>query len=489
MARSKLILNIGTITEEECLTEELTEEDSISAVELPDVTFRENGTGNYGPSEQVDNANGKEDAGDDDSGGDDGEDPDDDTGSFVELDRPSSLVEKEDVEDNISILTLMLRARTQAALCPSSSSSSHLASSGKPKNLGTAAGGDKTRSRNSMRNSTRSLPGKYITELSLYNPAHGPSLADAFSLGIFLATDGAIGDHIIYKINPGSPLDALNIKQQDRLQKINDLDVRDWSHSCLLEFIRSLSLSGDKTPDDTEVHETKAFYEVPFALEFRRPGRVTLTPNSCPVTTRVTAKLKISSTAREKVMLTLLGSPSSSRLRHVGILTRRLKARGIPEESSHLRALSTASTTTLSFGPKDEVPYSECFRVHLFEREGVPSVGGSPEGLLTMLEAPENKGFLYARDHNSVHIVTTQLETTGDVAMADPRVFWMRQEQQHHTGKSVVYFTNVATGHCLSASGSIVTLTSKRLDEGCSPDLLFDLISCQQHKEHADASS
>ncbi|XP_042885205.1 uncharacterized protein LOC122261567 isoform X2 [Penaeus japonicus] len=246
-------VNVATITEEDVIEEEVGEDGMVEVVAVreryrPDNESRLSRDGLDGAP-----------AGDADEGADGG---DERRSSVVILDRPNSLVEKDvgDTSLNSSLLSALVLASVSSA--SSSSSSSNLKRSSSTSSVCSAtSSSEKSSSPKSKRTASRTagrvmghtmnLSGKFVTELTLFDPSEGAVRTSHINLGVFLATDQAMGDHSIYKVSPVSPLALLKIKTQDRLVRLNDMSVEGWSHSCIVDFVRNLSLADNVTTAPT----------------------------------------------------------------------------------------------------------------------------------------------------------------------------------------------------------------------------------------------
>ncbi|MPC73889.1 hypothetical protein E2C01_068230 [Portunus trituberculatus] len=136
------------------------------------------------------------------------------------------------------------------------------------------------------------LSEKFVTELSLYDPdgSREPLLSPVILLGLFLATDQVLGDHSIYKVSPVSPLAALKIRPQDRLLKINGVSLEGWSHACVVDYVKSLTLSAAATAT-AEDPDTPT--DIRLSIELRRSGRNVRSPQETPTSKILDATLRI----------------------------------------------------------------------------------------------------------------------------------------------------------------------------------------------------
>ncbi|XP_045104126.1 uncharacterized protein LOC123499746 isoform X8 [Portunus trituberculatus] len=217
------------------------------------------------------------------------------------LERPSSLVEKEveEGEDSKQAISTILSTISfdsdSSSVAPARTTlpRTHPAA---PRNAAPrhAAARSRTLPRTGSRASgfTMNLSEKFVTELSLYDPdgSREPLLSPVILLGLFLATDQVLGDHSIYKVSPVSPLAALKIRPQDRLLKINGVSLEGWSHACVVDYVKSLTLSAAATAT-AEDPDTPT--DIRLSIELRRSGRNVRSPQETPTSKILDATLRI----------------------------------------------------------------------------------------------------------------------------------------------------------------------------------------------------
>ncbi|XP_063866846.1 uncharacterized protein LOC135103869 isoform X3 [Scylla paramamosain] len=212
------------------------------------------------------------------------------------LERPSSLVEKEVEEGEDSkqaISTILSTISFDSDLTTVAPARTTL-----PRNHPAAPRQAAPRSRTLPRTGSRAsgftmnLSEKFVTELGFYDPngSGEPLLSPVILLGVFLATDQVLGDHSIYKVSPVSPLAALKIRPQDRLLKINGVSLQGWSHACVVDYVKSLTLSAAATATATDADTPT---DIMLSMEFRRSGRNVRSPQEAPTSKILDATLRI----------------------------------------------------------------------------------------------------------------------------------------------------------------------------------------------------
>ncbi|XP_047488597.1 uncharacterized protein LOC125038947 [Penaeus chinensis] len=503
MARHHPAVNVATITEEDVVEEEIGED---GMVEVVAVRERQR------PGEERRRSSDPPDGGADER-----------RSSVVILERPNSLVEK-DVEDasiNTSLLSALILASSagsssSASLRRSSSTSSVCSATSSSEKQSSSPKSKRTASRTAGRamGYTMNLSGKFVTELTLFDPSEGPVRTSHINLGVFLATDQAMGDHSIYKVSPVSPLALLKIKTQDRLIRLNDMPVEGWSHSSVIDFVRNLTLSDNVTsppsptapaPACTPAPATKGGRGrgkigggvagggaigggaiggaggggaiggklsndpgilVPFSLEYRRVGKTVRSNDEAPTSKRVEALLRV---RRKRATIDSV-KESEVRVRHENEHVMRLRLK-------HDLPLYVKVTTRpngvmdLETGETDAHNETVCFTLHLF----TPSPAYAEGGQVVVLETGNAGGVVYANSPASVGILQGTTVLVSAHTQVDIKFFLMRSA----VGSPFVSLKNLLTGNYLSASLEGLKLVrpdnNKLLPDSC----LFQIHNCQ----------
>ncbi|XP_066952925.1 uncharacterized protein [Macrobrachium rosenbergii] len=309
--------------------------------------------------------------------------------------------------------------------------------------------------------STMNLSGKFVTELTLYDPFSGPTKTSTIILGMFIATDQTMGDHFVYKMSPVSPLSALKIQQQDRLLKVNDINVAGWSHNCLVEFVRSLTLS--YAYDLGEISQDTAF-EMPFSMEFRRTGKAIRSAEESPSSKRVAATIRI-----RKLRATVMSVHESVvRVKYNTTSTARFRLKDT-EEDLYLKANSSPkSIVDVHVGSHTSKEDEVYFRLHHFHVS--PALPGSGE--VVVIETPRGNGYLHAVSPHSVAVMAMTTPPTAFL-QTDNRFFYISYVQ----GGSAVRIKHISTGHYLSANKDGISLVGLSDDLALPSDTQFEKLS------------
>ncbi|XP_063602710.1 uncharacterized protein LOC134778751 [Penaeus indicus] len=514
MARHHPAVNVATITEEDVIEEEIGEDGMVEVVAVRERQRpEEDRRRSHDPP---------------DGGADEGHER---RSSVVILERPNSLVEK-DVDDtslNSSLLSALVLASASASSCSSSSlrrsssTSSVCSATSSSEKQSSSPKSKRTASRTAGRamGYTMNLSGKFVTELTLFDPSEGPVRTSHINLGVFLATDQAMGDHSIYKVSPVSPLALLKIKTQDRLVRLNDMPVEGWSHSSVIDFVRNLTLADNvtsaplptaPTPACTPTPATKGgrgrgkigggkagggagggvgggagggggggaggggavggklsndqVVLVPFSLEYRRAGKTVRSTDEAPTSKRVEALLRV----RRKRATVDSVKESEVRVRHENEHIMRLRLK----HDLPLYVKVTArpnGVMALTTGETDAHDETVCFMLHLFTSSPAYAEGGQ----VVVLETGNAGGFVYANSPASIGIVQGTTVPVSAHTQVDIKFFLM----QSAVGSPFVSLKNLLTGNYLSASLEGLKLVrhdnTKPLPDSC----LFQVHYCQ----------
>lgn len=267
-------MNIATITEEKVDEEEVGEDGTVETIMSPTKEQPPDGESPQ-PAASAAHPEVREDAG------------------RPPLERPSSLVEKEvEEEDSKQTISTILSTISFDSESPSVAPARTTLPRTHPAAPRQAKPRARTLPRAGSRTSgfTMNLSEKFVTELSFYDPdgSGEPLLSPVILLGVFLATDQVLGDHSIYKVSPVSPLAALKIRPQDRLLKINGVSLEGWSHACVVDYVKSLTLSAAATANDADTPT-----DIMLSMELRRSGRNVRSPQEAPTTKILDATLRI----------------------------------------------------------------------------------------------------------------------------------------------------------------------------------------------------
>lgn len=499
MARHHPAVNVATITEEDVVEEEIGED---GMVEVVAVRERQR------PEEDRRKSHDLPDGGAA-GGADEGNER---RSSVVILDRPNSLVEKE--VDDASVNSSLLSALVLASASASSSSSSSLRRSSSTSSVCSTTSDKQSSSPTSKRTASRTagramgytmnLSGKFVTELTLFDPSEGPVRTSHINLGVFLATDQAMGDHSIYKVSPVSPLAMLKIKTQDRLVRLNDVSVEGWSHSTVVDFVRNLTLADNVTSPPSPTASTDACTPtpttkggrgrgrigggggggggaaaalggklandpgvlVPFCLEYRRAGKMVRSTDEAPTSKRVEASLRV----RRKRATVDSVKESEVRVRHDSEHVMRLR---LKHDLPLYVKVTTRSNGVMNLGTGETDAHDEtvCFTLHLFTASPPYAEGGQ----VVVLETGNAAGLVYANSPASIGVLQGTTVPVSAHTQVDIKFFLLHGA----VGSPFVSLRNLLTGNYLSASLEGLRLVrhdiSKLLPDSC----LFQVHHCQ----------
>lgn len=496
MARHHPAVNVATITEEDVVEEEVGEDGMVEVVPVRERQRQEEDRRrSYDPP-----------GGGAAGGADEGAER---RSSVVILERPNSLVEKDvdDASPNNSLLSALVLASASASsssssLRRSSSTSSVCSAASSSEKQSSSPKSKRTASRTAGRamGYTMNLSGKFVTELTLFDPSEGPVRTSHINLGVFLATDQAMGDHSIYKVSPVSPLALLKIKTQDRLVRLNDMPVEGWSHSSVIDFVRNLTLADNVTspplpsPTCTPAPTTKGERGrakiggrgiggagegaiggklsndpgilVPFSLEYRRAGKMVRSTDEAPTSKRVEALLRV----RRKRATVDSVKESEVRVRHESEHVMRLRLK----HDLPLYVKVTArpnGVMDLRTGETDAHDETVCFTLHLF----TPSPPYAEGGQVVVLETGNAGGVVHANSPASIGILQGTTVPVSALTQVDIKFFLMHSA----VGSPFVSLKNLHTGNYLSASLEGLKLVrpdnNKLLPDSC----LFQVHYCQ----------
>lgn len=481
-------VNIATITEEKVEGEEVGEDGTVETI-IPSEGAKADGRRR--PSSSSDH---------------------DDIGRRPSLERPSSLVEKdveEGEEDAQRIISSVLSSITfdneqpsttvaapsPAATIPARTTlpRSHPAARRSSSPLRT------TLPRAGSRTSgfTMNLSEKFVTELSFYDPwgSDAPLQSAVILLGVFLATDQVMGDHSIYKVSPVSPLAALKIKPQDRLLKINGVSLAGWSHACVVDFVKSLTLSAaaastitTNTNNSTNANTTNAAdtpTDLTLSMELRRVGRSVRSPQEAPPSRILDATLRIK---RKRATVTAVQQREAC-VRHRSTLPRRI---GVAHKALHLSTcLAESGVAGLEVRVGDQTEEGQ-FLFHSFDVSNTTSTppsssthhrgrdcrggdvgvgsggdGGGGGGDVVVVETAEPRAwFLNATSSSSVALMYAAAVEVETLMQEDVRFFCLVPEPAE---EHVYRLQNIATGAFLSVALGSVGLVTRGAD-GTLPD-------------------
>ncbi|ROT73686.1 hypothetical protein C7M84_007873 [Penaeus vannamei] len=328
--------------------------------------------------------------------------------SVVILDRPNSLVEKE--VDDASVNSSLLSALSSS-----------------PKSKRTAS-----RTAGRAMGYTMNLSGKFVTELTLFDPSEGPVRTSHINLGVFLATDQAMGDHSIYKVSPVSPLAMLKIKTQDRLVRLNDVSVEGWSHSSVVDFVRNLTLADN---------------------EYRRAGKMVRSTDEAP--TRAT----VDSVKESEV-----------RVRHDSEHVMRLR---LKHDLPLYVKVTTRSNGVMNLGTGETDAHDEtvCFTLHLFTASPPYAEGGQ----VVVLETGNAAGLVYANSPASIGVLQGTTVPVAAHTQVDIKFFLLHGA----VGSPFVSLRNLLTGNYLSASQEGLRLVRHDINKLLPDSCLFQVHHCQ----------
>ncbi|XP_045584109.1 uncharacterized protein [Procambarus clarkii] len=387
----------------------------------------------------------------------------------VSFERPSSLVENEDVDvsSNNSILSAITFESdsntfpgTSGKSRTSSASSSWSSSPTPPP----ASPVKRAFTRRSSRASgfTLNLSDKFVTELTMYDPCVGAVQGSSISLGIFLATDQVMGDHFVYKVSPVSPLAVLKMKPQDRLIKLNDLSLEGWSHRSVLAFVRNLPLacvSGQVTPDTV--------VDFRLCLELRRTGKNVRSPDEAPVNKKLDVSIRI----KKKRASVMWVQEREAQVQYRGSITRKLRLRG--DLPLYLTTTSHPNTavTSLSVGSQEGADSPACFLMHTFDMAPFPAEGGE----VVVIETPGSKGHLHALTYTDLALMHDPASDVRSLTQADVRFFLLHSVK----GSSHFRIKHLHTGRFVSATPEKISLVERPDDADLSETTLFEVFDCQ----------
>ncbi|KAK8733509.1 hypothetical protein OTU49_006335 [Cherax quadricarinatus] len=440
-------VNVATITEEDVIGEEIGEDGMVEMIATVLDTVKTEDNGDMSP------------VGSDTPGEDEGR-----MERQASLERPSSLVEKEDVDtsDNSSILksiTFESESNTFPKIGKPRTSSTSSRRSLSPSPPSPVKKPVPRRGSRSI-GLTLNLSDKFVTELTLHDPCVGAVKGTAISLGVFLATDQVMGDHFIYKVSPVSPLAVLKFKPQDRLLKINDISLAGWSHNCLLDYVRNLPFTC------VPAHLTSdAVIDIQIVMEVRRSVKNVRSGDEAPVSKRLDFNLRLK---RKRATVTWV-QERETKVQYRETQARKLKLKGDTPLYLTTSFHPDTTITKLSVGVQEENSESAVsFHMHSFDM--VPSLGEGVE--VVVLEAAASEVYLHAVSNTQLALMQGVTSDVKRLTQADVRFFFLESV----AGSSLFTLKSFHTGGFVSATPDGVSLVEKRDGINLPENTLFEVL-------------
>lgn len=475
-------VNIATITEEKVEGEEVGEDGMVETIDSPQEEEEDQPDGREGAHSRLPSQPSPSSA--------DGEDE-----TRPSLERPSSLVEKDvkDGEDNAKDISSILSSITFDNDRPSPAPARTTLPRTHPAAPRSTAPRSKTLPRSGSRASgfTMNLSEKFVTELSFYDPSGsaGPLVSPVILLGVFLATDQVIGDHSVYKVSPVSPLAALKIKPQDRLLKINGVSLEGWSHACVVDYVKSLTLSATTTATVNDAADTTT--DIMLSMELRRTGRNVRSPQEAPPSRVLNASLRI----RRKLSFLPAGATVTSVhereicVRYRTTLPRRLKA---AHKGLHLSTIVSGSGVASLVLQADDHGGAGRFLLHTFDASCNTSANSSPRigsggggsngggtgvvgGEVVVVESDASRSwYLHASSRSCVALMYAASLEPQMLTVKDVRFFSLVPAPGDHLFR----IQHLATGSFLSVASDCLGLVTREADGTLPDSTLLHVLPC-----------